>query len=322
MLFPNSILKKATLKVPVCHPNQRISTATKNFLDELPNVDTANYIYVLNGKNRLKGVMSIKELFSHKADTIVKDVMNKRLIKAHPNTDQEKVAHMALSNHIKSIPIVDRRNILLGVVPSRTILRILDNESKEDLMRLSGIIPHDKIIQQDKIPILKSFVHRTPWIIAGLIGGLLAAGIIGKFESTLEKEVVLAAFIPLVVYLSNAVGAQSQTMYIRDLAVSQDISVLIYGFKQVVISMLIGVACWVLIWLLSVAIWESRLLGTIVGFSIFCSIIVAVIFAILIPYLLEKLKKDPAIGSGPFTTIIQDILSVIIYFLVASAMLV
>lgn len=317
----NPILKKTTNKVPKCNPGQTTEEVRKYLLKNLHKIDTINYIYGINAENKLKGIVSIKELFSAPPDSKIRDIMTKKIIKAHPDTDQEDVVHMAIQHQLKSIPIVNKRNKFLGVIPSDEILYILDSESKEDLMFLSGIIPHDKIIRQDNVPIFKSFIHRTPWIISGLFGGILAAGIIGHFEGILEKEVILAAFIPLVVYLSNAVGTQSQTMYIRDLAVSENIPVLRYGFKQVLISALIGAACWLLIWLLALIFWQSDLLGTIVGFSIFCSIIIAVIFAIGIPYLLTKLNKDPAIGSGPFTTIIQDIISVVTYFVVASIML-
>lgn len=316
-----SISKKTTSKVPKCNPNQKVEDVRKYILKHLHEIDAQNYIYAVNTKGELKGIISIKELFSSPPDTKIRSIMTKRIAKAHPDTDQEDIVHMAIAKQIKSVPIVDKSNKFLGVIPSDEILNILDSESKEDLMLLSGIIPHDKITRQDDVPIFKSFMHRIPWILSGLFGGILAAGIIGQFESILEKEVILAAFIPLVVYLSNAVGTQSQTMYIRDLAVSNKIPVMRYGLKQITISTLIGAACWLLIWLLSIVFWQSGLLGTIVGLSIFFSIIIAVIFAIGIPYLLTKLKKDPAIGSGPFTTIIQDIISVVTYLIVASVML-
>lgn len=308
---------KITKKVPICHSNQTIVEVKDYLFEKMSYFDTIDYIYILTKNNTLKGVISIHELFKSQSESLIKDYFVTKIVKAHPDTDPEKIAHLALNHNIKSIPIVNKQNKFLGVVASDTILDILNKESQEDFMHIEGIIPNDIYLQKD-ISIFKNFILRTPWIIVGLLGGLLAARIIGSFENVLEKELMLAAFIPLVAYIANAVGSQTQTLYIRSLAMEQKISMIKYSIKQILISLLIGVACWAVIGLISLVVWKSSVLGIIVGFAVFCSIIVATIFALLIPFLLTKFKKDPAIGSGPFTTIIQDMLSVLIYFLIAT----
>ncbi|MDZ7611871.1 MAG: magnesium transporter [Candidatus Moranbacteria bacterium] len=306
-----------TKKVPVCHSNQKIDDVKEYLFEKMSNFDTIDYIYVLTKSQVIKGVISIHELFKSPPDSLIRDHFITKIVKAHPDTDPEKIVHLALNNNIKSVPIVNEQNKFIGVIASDTILDILNKEGQEDFMHIEGIIPENIYNQQD-VSIFKNFILRTPWIIVGLLGGLIAARIIANFESVLEKELILAAFIPLVAYVANAVGSQTQTLYIRALAMGQKISMWRYSIKQIFISFFIGVACWAVIGLTSLIVWNSSLLGVIVGFAVFCSILVATTFALLIPFLLTKFNKDPAIGSGPFTTIIQDMLSVLIYFLIAT----
>ncbi|MFT4303029.1 MAG: magnesium transporter [Candidatus Woesearchaeota archaeon] len=317
----NSILDIITTKVPTCLSSHKVKDVREKVLADMPEIESVNYIYVISKGNKLIGVISIRELFSCSEDKRVRDIMTKKVTKAHTDTDPEKVAHRARQKNIKSIPIVDRKNNFFGIIPSHKILHILDSEAKEDLMRISGIIPNKDIMEEERMPIFKSFLYRTPWILIGLFGGIVAAKIISGFENVLEREMILAAFIPLVAYIANAVGVQTQTIYIRDIAITKKIPIIMYSIKQMIISLLIGAACWLTIAMISYFLWESQFIGFIVGFAVFCAILVATIFSILIPYILMKLKKDPAIGSGPFTTIIQDMLSIVIYFYIASVLL-
>jgi len=311
---------KLTKKVPTYFSNQKIGEVREKIIKEIKKFETIDYIYILTKSNKLKGVISIHELFRFPSDSFLREHISKKIIKAHLDTDKEKIAHLAVKNNIKAIPIVDKENKFLGIVRSDDILHILDSEAREDLMLITGVLPHD---QKNNInsSIIKSFVYRSPWIVLGLFGGLLAAKMISSFEVILEKEIILVSFIPLVAYIANAVGVQTQTLYIRELAISHKMSVIIYGLRQIFISALIGFICWLIIVGMSLVFWHSTLLGMIVGFSVFCAILVATIFAIGIPYMLTKLNKDPAIGSGPFTTIIQDMLSILIYFLIASSLI-
>lgn len=304
-------------KVPICYSNQKISEVKDRLFENMKDFDTIDYLYILTKNSKLKGVLSIHELFKAPSDSLVRKHFIAQVIKAHPDTDPERIVQLALNNNIKAVPIVDKENTFIGVVASDNIIDILNKESQEDFMHIEGILPGDTYLQKE-VSVFKNFVLRTPWIIVGLFGGLFAAKIIGSFESVLEKELMLASFIPLVAYIANAVGSQTQTLYIRILAMGQKISMLRYTVKQIVISILIGMACWAVIALVSLIIWKSFLLGIIVGFSVFCSVLVATVFALIIPFLLTKLKKDPAIGSGPFTTIVQDMVSVLIYFFIAT----
>lgn len=313
----------ATKKVPVADKNDTIGDVKRRLLESTKAFDTINYIYVLSKKGKLKGVLSIREVLRGDVDQKVSKVMQKKdLIVAHPNTDREKVAHIALKNSLKAVPIVDDKNTFLGVVPSDSILSILDQESEEDLLKFAGIIlGENHPEEQSNLPVYKSFISRIPWIVFGMVGGTITATLIGNFQSILSQNLILASFIPLVAYVANAVGNQTQMVLIRDLAVRTKIDTSTYWVKQFIISILIAFACWLTIILITSLVWQETYLGVVVGLSIFIAIITATFLAMLIPYTLKKLRFDPAIGSGPFTTVIQDLLSIMIYFTIASMML-
>lgn len=309
---------KMTSKVPLIHSDQKIADARNLIENNTSNYDSINYLYVVSKSQKLKGVISIKDIFRHKPDTLVSQVMSTKIIKAHPDSDQEKVAQEAVKNNLKAVPLVDRENTLVGVLTSDTILSILDSESRDDLLRLSGIILGRKRIDSEESGVGHAFIYRIPWIIIGLFGGLMTAKVIGGFEDVLSQNIILASFIPLVAYIANAVGAQTQTLYIRDLATKPKFSFPAYMVRQVFVSTLIGLTVWVTILGLSMILWQSLQLGIIVGFSLFLAILVATVFALLIPRALDQFDVDPANGSGPFATIVQDLLSVLIYLSVAN----
>ncbi len=306
-------------KVPVCNSDVKVETVKARFLEQSFKFESVDNIYVVTRSNKLKGVLSVRQLFNSPDNSFIREHMRRNPVKAHPNTDKEKIAQMALKHSLKSIPVVNENNVFKGVVPSNQILKILHEEANEDFMLMSGIAPTSR--PHSELSTVKSFISRIPWIIIGLFGGLLTAQVIGSFESVLEERVILAAFIPLVAYIANAVGVQTQTLYIRKIAGPHNFSIISYGLKQMFISTMIGAVWSIIITGISWLFWGAALIGAVVGIAVFFAIIVATIFAIGIPYILEKLEKDPAVGSGPFSTIIQDLLSIVIYFSIASILL-
>jgi len=309
--------RKMTYRVPVALATKTIADAREIIQKDINKFDSINYVYIISRTGKLKGAISIKELFHHAPEIKLREAMTPSPIKAYPETDQEYIALLAVQNRIKGVPIVDHSQKFLGVVTNDTILSILDQESREDFLKLSGIVSDSGWIT-NKAGLLHSYFSRVPWIIVGLFGGLVTARVIGGFEEILAKHIILASFIPLVAYVANAVGAQTQTLYIRDLATKPKFSFRKYALKQGVISLLIGFSVWFTMMFVSAIVWGESNIGNIVGFSLFLSVMVATFFALVIPKALKQLGTDPANGSGPFATIIQDLLSVVIYLVVAS----
>ncbi|OGD86068.1 hypothetical protein A2164_00550 [Candidatus Curtissbacteria bacterium RBG_13_35_7] len=172
-----------------------------------------------------------------------------------------------------------------------------------------------------KIPLNKSIKHRLPWLFIGLTGGLFAAHIIDAFDKVLKQNLILAAFIPLIVYMSDAVGTQMEAFAIRDFAIHPQRKFFRYFLKHLLITFTIASILGLFLFLYSFIVYKNLLLGFVLAFSMSFSILSSVVTGLFLPLIFNKLHFDPANASGPIATIIQDILSVIIYFSIASYLL-
>ena len=317
---PESAGRRMITSVPTGLPEERILDIRKRLFEKAQEFETLNYIYILDREGRLTGVVSLKDVFQKPEESRMEDLMVKEVIKVSPRTDQEKVAILALRHNLKSIPVVSKENLFLGAVPSDVILEILHSENIEDILRFAGVSRYntfsDRIFQASPKILTKL---RLPWLILGLFGGLLAAQIVSFFEASLQTHFVLAAFIPLIVYMADAVGTQTETLFIRSLVYPLNIKK--YFFKETEVSFSIALVLGVLLTLISYFWFKLPYIGIILGISLFFTIMAAFLLGLLVPYFLNKLKEDPAIASGPIGTIIRDILSLILYFSIASLLL-
>ena len=312
-------------QIPLIMPEQTIGEAQAILFEQHDQIETINYFYVIDENKKFVGVFSIKELFRQRTEKKVKEFMIKtNLIKVEPETDQERVAYLALHHNLKSIPVVDKDNTLLRIVPGDYILNILEKEISEDLLYLAGVYePISRLEWEDQLtfPFFMAIKHRLPWLLIGLIGGVLVARIIGFFEASLRQNLVLAMFIPVIVYMSNATGSQTQAIFLRDLATHTKIPFRKYFLRQLLTCFFLALFCSLFLFLVVAVGWATFYLAFVLSLSMLITIISASFFALAIPYSLNKFKVDPAFGSGPFTTIVQDILSIIIYFGIANWLL-
>ena len=160
---------------------------------------------------------------------------------------------------------------------------------------------------------------RIPWLLLGLLGGLFATLIVAKYEAILSADIRLAFFIPIIVYLSDAVGTQTETIYVREIHERKNnIKLAKYIFKESIVGLGLGVVSGVLLGVFAAYWLKSLAIGVTVGFTMIINLTLAPILAVFIPSILYKRHTDPALGSGPVATVIQDLVSLLIYFLLAS----
>ncbi|MBN1585507.1 magnesium transporter [Candidatus Uhrbacteria bacterium] len=308
--------------VPTVSESALIGDVERLLTRKIADFDTINYIYVLDGEGRLKGISSVKEVFRTPKNRPINEVMARKIVSVHPHTDQERAALSALKHGFKAIPVVGHDGIFLGVLPSDVILGILNREATEDIMRFGGVYRSsggfDDILVMTP---LQSIRHRLPWLLLGLAGGLLVARIVGGFEETLSDNLVLAAFIPLVVYMADAVGAQMEAFIIRDLATDPNLRFGNYLVRQLSAVFLIGVIAGGLSFLASLITYRDYAVSVVLGISLLFAVLTSVLTGLIVPYAFSRMRMDPANASGPIATIIQDILSVVVYFSVASLVL-
>ncbi len=283
---------------------------------------SVNYAYAIDEAGTLCGVVSIRELLQADPTRAVGELMQIDPITVSADEDQERVAHLAVAQNIKAIPVVTKEGVLLGVVNTDVILRILQEETTEDFIRLAGVDTPDthahKLLQASSAIQIR---QRLPWLLLGLAGGMFAAILVSRFEAVLEAQVAVAAFIPLVVYLADAIGSQIQIIFIRTLTLRPHISVFGYAWREVLINVSIGLVLALLVGLLSFVWFLDVALSVALAVSVFATALTALFIAIVLPWTLHRCGKDSAIGSGPLATVLIDLLSLLIYFLVVAALL-
>lgn len=295
----------------------RISARARTF-------DVIDYVYVVTTQNVLVGVVSLKEVLQTVDDELsVNALMVRKLVTIDYHSDQERIIYIVLRYKLKAIPVVNETTRHLeGVVPYDAILEIFHHEFREDFLRLGGI--HHKIheIEELTTPASKLIRARIPSLVIGLLGGLLAASIIGRFENILGYHLVLVAFIPVIIYLGDAIGTQSQTLVVRMIALDPSFSVVRYIFRELKVGLTIGVIIASLLFVAALLGWSAPVqVGLAIGISIFGSMLFQSLMATYLSIALSRFNVDPAVTSGPLTTIISDITTLALYFVVASLFL-
>jgi len=312
-----------TEKVPIIPLSSTIREAENMLEKEMEKFETINYIYVVDGRDRkLRGVLSIKDIFRQPKEKLVKNVMRTGPITVRPHTHQERVAYLALKNNLKAIPVVDKDDNLLGVISNDVISSIIHNEASDDFLRMAGIHKYNIVLDNIfDLSIFQSFKHRFPWLFIGLLGGIAMSKIISVFEGTIEKNLILVAYIPLVVYMASAVGEQMRIFIVRDFAVNNKFDFYKYFFRHFCVVFLIGILSSITLYILNIFLYGNIEVSLVLSIALFMAILSSVFTGLLIPSLFEKIRIDPANASGPIATILQDATSVVIYFSIASILL-
>lgn len=308
--------------VPVATTHQSIRHVEKLLLEHEAAYAAIDYIYIVDSRRKLKGVLSIKDLFRLPKGMAIEEAMTTNVIAVHPHSHREHVARLALKHSLKAIPVVDKEGHFIGAVPAHTVLKIVNEELSEDVYKFAGIESHE----YTSISVLRSTpVHmlqmRLPWLLFGLFGGLLAAQVVGVFEELLQAEIALVGFMPLIVYISDAVGGQSQTIFIRSLAMEGKLPFVRYFIREMITAAGIGVILSVILFGFTSMTGITPRVGAVIAVSLFLTVIISITTALSIPAVLHRTGRDPAIASGPFATIIRDVSSILVYFGIAQILL-
>jgi magnesium transporter len=271
-------------------------------------------VCVIGDDGRLLGTLAAAALLTLPDDAVLGGEVQPGQPQVSGNTDQEKMASIALHHGVAAMPVVDAAGRLVGVVASTTMMDILRREHVEDLHRLAGITRESADARQalEEAP-LRRARHRLPWLVVGLGGSMVATFIVARFETTLTAKPELAFFVPGLVYLADAIGTQSEAVAVRGLSLSHvGIGRLIGSELRtgLVIGVVLALLAFPMIWL----VFGEPRLAAAVTLALAGASVVASTLGLLLPWLLARTGADPAYGSGPLATIVQDVLSLLIYF--------
>ncbi|MFD1852107.1 magnesium transporter [Oceanobacillus bengalensis] len=292
--------------------SQTVTQAMQHLKKEAPEAETIYYLYVLDDDKRLVGVASLRDLIVADDDTLIGDIISEKIVAVSVAKDQEEVAQMIRNYDFLALPVVDFQNHLLGIITVDDILDVMEEEASDDYSKLAGITetdrPNDNAFSAAK--------KRLPWLIILLFMGMFTASLIGQFEATLDQVAILAIFIPLIAGMAGNSGTQALAVAVRGLATGdyEHIGKTKLILREAATGIITGTTCGIVIAVV-IFLWKGDLyLGLLVGASIMGSLIVATIAGSLVPIIMDRFKIDPAIASGPFITTINDIISVLIYF--------
>ncbi|MGR9050819.1 magnesium transporter [Halobacillus faecis] len=306
-----------TTEFVVVKAGMTIKEAMVHLRTEAPDAETIYYTYVINEDKRLVGVISLRDLIISEEEWLISDVMNERVVSVSVGEDQEEVARMVRDYDFLALPVVDFQDHLLGIITVDDIMDVMEEEASDDYSKLAAVSdvdsPDDNAFASAK--------KRLPWLVILLFLGSLTASLIGRFEDTLDQVAILAIFIPLIAGMAGNTGTQALAVAVRGIATGE---IEKQGkwkmmMREAGTGLITGLSCGVLITLI-VYIWhENFFLGVLVGLSIFMTLVVATLAGSLVPLLMHRLKIDPAVASGPFITTVNDLISILIYFGLATA---
>ncbi len=313
-----SVMTKETF---ILNQNTTIKAAIAQ-LQSYPENEKVFYVYVVDDKEKLMGVISLRNLVASKSTKKLREIMIKDIHAVTSDTDQEEVAKIVAQYNYLALPVVNKQNRFLGIVTIDDIVDIIRQEASEDFLQMAGVGKDREILLKSP---LENAQSRAPWIFASLIGGICAAAIIESFGDLLKEMIVLAAFIPVIIGIGGNIGTQSSTIVVRGLAtgrvdVSNAINLMV---KEIIVGAILGALYGTLIGFTADFITGNEVtnLGLVIGLSIACSMIIATAVGASVPLLLKKLGFDPAISTGPFVTTAIDILGVALYFIIATSIL-
>ncbi|HID96428.1 MAG TPA: magnesium transporter [Candidatus Latescibacteria bacterium] len=290
--------------------------AIRKAADQMENIYN---VYVVDPKKRLVGVLPLGRLILARSEQKVSEIMNRDVISVRQGTDQEDVANIFQKYDLSALPVVDEDGKLVGRITVDDIVDVIQEEASEDISKMAGTT-EDEITERSS---LKIAGIRLPWIITSLVGGIVSASILSSFKETLGQLLALAFFIPVITAMGGNIGVQSASITVRGIALG-DINpakISLRLLREGRVGLVMGFICGSVIGIVALA-WEgSPVLGIVVGTAMFCAINVAAIMGTLVPLIFKRIGVDPAIATGPFVTMSNDITGLLIYFGMATLML-
>lgn len=283
--------------------------------------DLVELVVVITGDGRYLGAVPVGDVLSEPADTRLGDLVRRDWPSIGADVDQERAVETAASAGVATLPVVDGDGRPLGCIPAHTLLEVLAAEHREDVHRMAGIL-RERADRRHALedPPLRRFTRRLPWLIVGLALSAAGTGVMAGFEETMKRNVTVAFFIPALVYLTDAIGTQTEAIAVRGLAAARG-SFLGLLMGEIATGSLIGAALGALavvgIW----AVFGDVRLALAVGLSLLIAGCLASAIGLTLPWALSRLGIDPALGSGPVATIVQDVLTLIVYFAIVTSLL-
>ncbi|MEA1896300.1 MAG: magnesium transporter, partial [Bacteroidota bacterium] len=304
------LMAKELIKV---NENWTLNTCLIEMRKQVDKIDEVYYVYVVDDDEKLKGTVSLKKMLLSDNRKKIKDIANTEIISVKTETPSEEVANIMDKYDLVALPVIDSLGRLLGRITIDDVVDVIKEEAEKDYQMASGIL--EDIESSDSIWLLTR--ARIPWLLIGLIGGVLVAKVIGIYEFDLGTYPEMAFFIPLIAAMGGNVGVQSSAIIVQGLANNTLGIGTTYNrlLKELSVATINGLVLSALIFVYNYFTSPEFALTLTVSIALFSVIIFASLFGTFIPLFLDKVKIDPALATGPFITTLNDIMGLFLYLM-------
>lgn len=277
-------------------------------------------IYVVDKDDRLCGILPLKDLLfsAESTRTLIKHIARTDVVSVTTDTDVEDVVQRMKKYDVVVLPVVDGSGVLVGRITFDDVMDVMSEEASEDYQLASGI---SEDVDATDSPIVQVRA-RLPWLLIGLAGGIITSRIIAQYEGQLRIDPTMAFFMPLIAATAGNVGVQSSAIVVQGLASGSmaNVDLLARMWKELRVALLTALVCGAAIFLINHALEQTQALTYTVSIALFTVILSAAMFGTVIPLLLDRMKVDPALATGPFVTTLNDIFGLLTYFTVGHLM--
>lgn len=284
--------------------------------------ETINICYVLDAKRTLVGTVALRYLLISAGDAVIGDIMHENVIYINTLMDQEEVARQFQKYDFTAMPVVDNENRLVGIITVDDIVDILQEEATEDMEKMAAIVPSDKPYM--KTSVFETWKKRMPWLLLLMISATFTGSILTTFEDALLAYGALIAYIPMLMDTGGNAGGQASVTIIRGLSLNEiefrDAFRVVW--KEVRVAVLCGLTLAAANFIKLLLFDRVELMvALVVCLTLVAAVMIAKIVGCTLPMLAKKIGFDPAVMASPFITTIVDVLSLLVYFQIATRLL-
>ena len=302
--------------------NITVNQAIEKIRKEKEDTETLNICFVLDKERKLKGAIFLKDLLFNKPETLIKDIMETKVLYVNTYDDQEEVANSFSKYDVNTMPVVDSENRMVGIITIDDIVDIMEQEATEDIEKMAAISPTDKPYM--KTSVFETWKKRIPWLLLLMISATFTGKIIQTYEEALASYVILTSFIPMFMDTGGNAGGQASVTIIRGISLTEiefkDILKIMW--KEFRVAILTGITLAAANFIKLLVIDKVNMsIASVVCLTLIITIIFAKIVGCTLPLLAKKVGFDPAVMASPFITTIVDALSLITYFQIATILL-
>lgn len=271
-----------------------------------PNTEVIDTLFITDKKHSLAGWIDIRDLFIHNAQAVLEEFMNTNLVTVTPETDQEEVAQLSAKYDLSIVPVVNHRQVIIGIITIDDIVDVLQEEYHEDILRMSGVQESEEI----GAPLSDSLKKRLPWLIINLFTAFLASSTVALFDHVIAQVVALAAISPIITGMGGNSASQTLALVIQGITLGelnlQEDKKLV--FKEIILALMNGLITGVIAATVMFAVYRNLFISVIVILAMMINLACGAFFGYFVPLVLKALKQDPALASTIFITTATDVL--------------